>query len=459
MIRRFLLGVTLGLIGGLVACTGVPRDSTPTRAETSRSTLPPMKIFASPRPFAPIQSNGNIAADFLDLSFQLESGRALPVFTRFETPITVRVTGTPPPSLEPDLKRLLGRIQNEAGIDIRLVPFGQANITIQAVSREEIRDALPQAACFVVPNVSSLEQYRRERRRASTNWALLRRREKLAIFLPYDSSPQETRDCLHEELAQALGPLNDLYRLQNSVFNDDNVHTVLTGFDMLILRATYAPELQTGMSRAQVTAQLPAILARLNPRGATIAPKTIFPTPRDWIQVVQTALGPGATLEQRQVAANQAVQIALYQGWDDHRRAFSHYMLGRMMLGSNPVLAQRNFDSANNFLARNPGTALHRAYVTTQTAAYAITRGDGASALRQIRPVLDIAARSENAALLSTLMLLQVEALRLTGQYGAADKVRLDSLGWARYGFGADWAVRAKMQEIIALNPQSLTGG
>jgi hypothetical protein len=237
------------------------------------------------------------------------------------------------------------------------------------------------------------------------------------------------------------------------------VHTVLTGFDMLILRTTYAPELQTGMSRAQVTARLPAILARLNPRGARVATQTIFPTPRSWTQAVQTALGPGATLDQRKIAANQAAQIALEQGWDDHRRAFSHYMLGRTLQGSDPGLAQRHFDSSVNFLARNPGTGLHRAYVTTQTAAYAITRGDGAGALRQIGPVLDIAARAENAALLSTLMLLQVEALRLTGQQGAADKVRLDSLGWARYGFGADWAVKAKMQEITALSPLSLVGG
>ncbi|MCF6232122.1 MAG: DUF2927 domain-containing protein [Rhodobacteraceae bacterium] len=459
MIRKFLIGVALGLIGGLVACTGAPRDSTPTRAQISNSTLPPMKSFATPRPFAPIQSNGNIAADFLDLSFQLESGRALPVFTRFETPVTVRISGTPPPSLQPDLKRLLHRLQTEAGIDIRLTPFGQANITIQAVSREEIRRVLPQAACFVVPNVTSLEQFRRERRRPSTNWALLRRRDKLAIFLPYDSSPQEVRDCLHEELAQALGPLNDLYRLQNSVFNDDNVHTVLTGFDMLILRTTYAPELQTGMTRAEVTARLPGILARLNPRGGSIAANTIFPTPRNWIQAVQTTLGPGATLEQRQIAANKAAQIALDQRWDGHRRAFSHYMLGRTLQGSDPGLAQRHFNSANSFLARKVGTGLHRAYVTTQTAAYAITRGDGASALRQIQPALDTAARAENAALLSTLMLLQVEALRLTGQHGAADKVRLDSLGWARYGFGADWAVKAKIQEISALNPLSLAGG
>ena len=28
------------------------------------------------------------------------------------------------------------------------------------------------------------------------------------VFVPADASPQELRDCLHEELAQALGPLN-----------------------------------------------------------------------------------------------------------------------------------------------------------------------------------------------------------------------------------------------------------
>ena len=80
------------------------------------------------------------------------------------------------------------------------------------------------------------------------------------------------RDCLHEELAQALGPLNDLYRLSDSVFNDDNMHTVLTGFDMLILRVFYSPALRSGMTRAEVAARLPAILAQLNPAGQSRVP-------------------------------------------------------------------------------------------------------------------------------------------------------------------------------------------
>ena len=264
MIRAALL-FCLGL--AMAACNTVPLADTPTRAKITDSTLPPMKAFAAPSPNAPARSNANIAADFLSLHFQLESGRKLEVLTRFETPITVRVTGAPPPSLEPDLRRLLTRLRREAGIDIRQITQGAANITIEAVSRAEIRRALPQAACFVVPNVSSFDEFRRDRRKPKTNWSVLRTRTRMGIFVPHDSSPQELRDCLHEELAQALGPLNDLYRLPDSVFNDDNVHTVLTGFDMLILRATYAPELHSGMTEGQVAAKLPALLARLNPAG------------------------------------------------------------------------------------------------------------------------------------------------------------------------------------------------
>ncbi|MCR9114241.1 MAG: ATP-dependent transcriptional regulator, partial [Rhodobacteraceae bacterium] len=40
-----------------------------------------------------------------------------------------------------------------------------------------------------------------------------------------------------------------------------------------------------------------------------------------------------------------------------------------------------------------------------------------------------------------------------TGRVAEAQAVRMDSIGWARYGFGADWAVRAKLREISSLSP------
>ena len=448
--HRFILPLLLLLS----ACAPVTPGDTPTRALPANSDLPPMKTFGAPQPGAPFRSNNDLALDFIELSFQLESGRELPIVTRFEEPISVRVTGAPPASLGTDLRRLIHRLRTEAGIDISEASAGTTpNITIQAVSRAQIRRALPHAACFVVPNITDISEYKPNRRTVRTSWTHLRTRKQLAIFLPNDASPQEVRDCLHEELAQAIGPLNDLYRLPDSVFNDDNVHTVLTGFDMLILKAYYSPELRSGMTRGQVASRLPNILARINPRGQSLPAQFATRTPRAWSDAVQTALGPGAKPAARRAAAAKALNIARAMGWKDHRRAFAHYANGRLLLASDPQAAQSHFRAADQYYAATKGANLHRAYVATQLAAYAITRGKGDDALVLLAPHIDQAARNENAALLSTLLLLRAEALDLQGRSVEARTVRLDSLGWARYGFGPDWAVRAKLREISSLNP------
>lgn len=436
----------------LAACT--PAPEVPTRAMIAETTLPPMKTFGRVQPQPVARANADLVRDFLDLTFQLESGRALPVFTRFEGPISVRVTGAPPPSLQQDLGKLLTRLRSEAGIDIRQTsPNSQAGITIEAVSRAQIKRALPQAACFVVPNVASLREYRAARNSSLMDWARLTTRTKLAIFVPSDASPQELRDCLHEELAQAIGPLNDLYRLVDSVFNDDNVHTVLTASDMLIMRAIYAPELRSGMTRNEAAARLPAIFDRLNPAGRNRPPRALVATPRAYAEAIQTALGPGSGLAARRRAADRALQIAVQSGMQDHRRAFAHYAVGRLQSGSDPDGALKHFETADRIYAAEPHTDLHRAYVATQLAAYAITAGDGPRALRLIEPYVQVAAEGENAALLATLLMMRAEALELTGDFTSARAVRLDSLGWARYGFGSEWAVRAREREIHALSP------
>ena len=450
--RKLFLPMAL-LLG---ACAPGFQEAAPSRAAVEPSiSLPAMKFFTPAPAAAPVRSNQDVFRDFMDLTFQLESGRTLDTFSRFENPISVRVTGDPPPTLMPDLSRLIARLRDEAGIDIGRSKSGSATITIEAVSRQQISRFLPKAACFVVPNVSSLKEYRGARFYRRTDWSNLKQRTRIAIFVPSDSTPQEVRDCLHEELAQAIGPLNDLYRLPDSVFNDDNVHTVLTGLDMLILRAYYAPELRSGMSRNQVAERLPAILSRLNPDGDQIPPRRVGPTPREWTRAVQAALSPGPGPNQRLKAAQAALAIAQQEGWRDHRLGFSHFALGRLTQLSNPGFALQQFLAAERIYAQAPGAELYHANAAAQLAAYAINQGRGQAALSIIEPHMAIAARHENAALLATLMMLQAEALDLEGRIADAQTVRMDSLGWARYGFGADWAVRAKLREIAALSPRN----
>jgi uncharacterized lipoprotein NlpE involved in copper resistance len=127
--------------------------------------------------------------------------------------------------------------------------------------------------------------------------------------------------------------------------------------------------------------------------------------------------------------------------------------LGRIAQADDPGFAEDQFLRADQFYQRVPGTDLHRAFTAAQRAGYTLARGDGATALDLLNPHLGTAERHENAALLATMQMLRAEALELTGRVSEAHAVRLDSLGWARYGYGADWAVRAKLREIGALSP------
>jgi hypothetical protein len=399
----------------------------------------------------PTRSNAEIARDFLELTFMMESGRSLPALTRFEGPVTVRTAGTVPPGAATDLARLLQRFRNEAGINIREVASGPASINIEFVSRSAIKSTYANVACFVVPRVASWAEFRAGRNTGTLDWATLRQRDQVSVFIPADSSAQEVRDCLHEETAQAMGPLNDLFRLTDSVFNDDNFHTSLTGFDMTILRAYYAPELRSGMTQGEVAAKLPAILARINPAGNRGGKSEATPTPRFWINSIQLALGQGGDAGRRETAARQAVATARAQGWTAGRLAFSYFALGRLTLARDPAAALQAFNEAGRIYRGLSGGEIYAAHVDMQLAAYALTQGQARNALEITNRSMPMVAAAENAALMATLMMVKAEALEMLDRGDEAAATRIDSQGWARYGFGSEAQIRARAAEISAL--------
>lgn len=441
-------------LGFMVSCAPVPQDAPPSRALTMASTMPPMRVFTTDYVAPALRANTDIAQDFLDLSFSMESGRAVPQLTRFEGPITVRLTGDSNPTMERDLQELLVRLRGEARLDITLVPADQpAAITVQAVPRKTMQSAVPRAACFVVPRLTSWDEFKIARRTPQVDWTTLTRRDRAAIFVPSDVAPQETRDCLHEEIAQALGPLNDLYRLPDSVFNDDNIHTVLTGFDMLILRAFYAPEIQNGMTRGDVAARLPALLSRLNPAGNRRQGRPQNDTSRDWIDAMETALANSGTPFKRRAAAKQAVALASAFGWSGTRVGFANYAFGRLQVGNDSQAALDAFNAANTAYQGDNNMKIHTAHIAVQQAAFSLAAGDAETTIGLADANIPVAARHQNAALLATLMMFKAAALEMRGDTAQAEEVRLDSLGWARYGFGTDANVQARLDEIAALRP------
>ncbi|MCH8466740.1 MAG: DUF2927 domain-containing protein [Roseinatronobacter sp.] len=446
--------LALAALLALAACAvpaPAPQPSTALDAQTRA--ISSAELFGPPRPFAPERSNAQIAQDILELGFRLESGRALPRFSRFEGPIALRLTGQIPPLAAQETDRLVARLRSEAGLEVRRVADGPAQIIVEFVPRATMRRLVPEAACFVLPNVTSWAAFRAAPRARTLDWVDVVQRERVLVIAPSDTTVQEMRDCLHEEVAQALGPLNDLYRIGETVWNDDNFQTALTGFDMLVLRVWYHPSLRPGMSRDEVATRLPAILAQLNPRGArSRLPLDPVPTPRIWTDSIEGALSAPSQRQSFALAQN-AVNIALREDWQDERLAFSLFLAARFAPSSQGEQALDALLTAGAIYGSRPGGAVPRAHIDLHLSAQALASGQMEIVLRLTESAMPAARRSENGALLSSLMLMRAEALAGLGNMVEAEALRRDALPYAIFGFGSRKAAEARRAEVAALNP------
>ncbi len=441
-------------LSALVACAAPDMEPAP-RIDLSVQSraISSAALFGAPRPLPTERSNFQIAEDILELGFRLESGREIPHFSRFEEPVSLRLSGSLPPLAAIETERLLFRLRSEAGIDIRRVDAGPAQIVVEFVPRTEMRRLVPDAACFVLPNISSWDEFRAAPRSDRLDWARVIEREKALVIAPADSTVQEMRDCLHEEVAQAMGPLNDLFRIGETVFNDDNFQSVLTGFDMLVLRVWTHPSLSSGMSRNEVAQRLPRILAQLNPRGTRASaniPIDPLPTPRAWTVAIEEALG-ARSRRQSFSFAQAALRIALNEGWRDERLAFNLFLAARFAPPGEGVQALDALATAASIYGSRPGGSVPRAHVEMHLAAQALASGQDAIVLRLTQSAIEPARRSENGALVATLMLLRAQALERTGRVAEAERLRRESLPYALFGFGSQEAADSRRAEIKAL--------
>lgn len=428
-------------------------------ALASGCALPPQAPLSEVR-FAPVtlprgvaRSNQDLAEDFLDLTFALESGDKLPHLLRYEGPIRVHLA----PGLgryREDVETLLMRLRTEAGIDIASTPEADAaELHIEAVKADQLARVFPSAACFIVPGETNWDEFLRRRPDTRSRWARQTELTGAAIFVPSDTTPQDVRDCLHEEITQALGPANDLYRLPDTIWNDDNLHGIATPFDMLILRLLYQPELHSGMSRAEVAARLPKLLARENPKGRGLPRRPRHPESRAWASAIEVALNRRASREARLEAAQLAAQIAAEMRPVDHRLAVSLLTLGRLTLRQDPGASAQYFTEAYALSRRlYPQDRIRNAHAGVHVAAVALAAGQYDDTVKLAERHAPAAIAGQNAILLAGLRSLQAEALLGLGEAEAARAARLDSLRWARYGFGdADGSLAREQAALDAM--------
>ena len=427
------------------------------RLDASSVATAPIAAFrpGAPRPLPANRPNSEMVRDFLELGFAMESGRPIEQFSRFEGPVSVVTRGAAPAQGLADLDRLIARLRAEAGIDISRAASGSASsnlITVEFMQRRTMQAVVPSAACFVVPNVASWAEFVANRRSPTIDWTRVVTRTSATIFVPIDTTPQEIRDCLHEEIGQALGPLNDLFRLPDSIFNDDNFQTTLTGFDMLLLKVWYAAELQPGMTRDQVAARLPTLFNRINPAGRQHNGVNAGITPRAWQQAIEQSLASNGGVSQRRAGATRALSLARSLNWTDNRLALSLMLNARLAPSDRGETALAALLTSAEIYRRDPGGEVHAAHIDMHLAVQALASGQADMVLALTARATPIAERTENAAFIASLGFIRSEALALQGHTAEADRLRLDSLPAARYGFGSETAARARMDEISRIS-------
>jgi hypothetical protein len=122
-------------------------------------------------------------------------------------------------------------------------------------------------------------------------------------ILPIDAGDFTFYDCAYEELLQALGAINDDASVPWTMFNDDVQMGFFDIYDQYLLNILYDPRIRPGMSRDEVKAILPEVLASTrawvndtnHPRRATSADKRPDPDSQSAVSVSANDFVPTTT--------------------------------------------------------------------------------------------------------------------------------------------------------------------
>lgn len=212
-------------------------------------------------------SNESLADVFTILTHDLEGGPSRPNLVRFERPVRVAMIGEGSAPYQLFLAEFVRRARAETGIDIAIGPPDTANLLVRFVPNLDFV-GVSNAQCIVVDGHPTWEELLEDVTRDGVDpFGNFGRRNKATALIPSLIEPFKIRECILEELTQALGTANDLYALGDTIFNDDNAHTWPTRLDFLMLKVLYDPRLRTGMNRQETRSRALTILNDLNPEG------------------------------------------------------------------------------------------------------------------------------------------------------------------------------------------------
>lgn len=155
-----------------------------------------------------------------------------------------------------DIRDFSAQLQNATGHPITFTRSG-GNFHVLFLSEDERRGMAPRLSSLVpgIPtsDVSALVNLAPQN--FCTVFAYSRGNSSSYVqavaIIRSELPPRLMLSCIHEELAQGMGPANDSPTARPSIFNDDEEFAFLTWHDELLLKILYDPRLRPGMREAE----------------------------------------------------------------------------------------------------------------------------------------------------------------------------------------------------------------
>lgn len=384
--------------------------------------------------------NGSLARLFVTLTHETEWGAPRPYLVRFEVPVTVGLEGPGASAYAPFLDRFLAEMRAEAGLSIGR-GNGAANLHVRFVPGARFDSLLRTASCVTAQGDVSWEGFAADPTgRGARALAEARSIEQMTVFIPDSAPPYLVRNCLLEEIPQALGLANDLYGLGASSFNDDAAHLWPTKLDYLMLRVLYSPELVTGLDRRTTTERALGVLDRVNPEGigAPPLPRLNRRALGDWPLLIGAIFSRGASERQVRERAEQALRVVEAYAPGSAQHCHTLVTAGRVLSRREPDRALALFGRAEAVCqAAHGGSDIRGARIDVERAC-ALSRlgrfAEAAGLAEATWPVLAAHGQDERLAMLYTI---QSDALAAAepGSPRAAAAARLAD-EWNAYAVG-----------------------
>lgn len=284
---------------GFCLLTMVAACAQPRTSPYATAPLPQTPEYRSATPAGgTVYNNEDLARLFVRLTHGLESGEFRKDLQRFEGPVNVGMVGDGANAYQGFLRNFIAEIRDKAAMDISVGPPPH-DLLIRLVPGEKLLGEIG-IQCFVLFAQPTWEQFLAAPE-DYTNLAVTQSgpQKQIGIMIPSTIEPFKIRECLLEEIPQALGPANDLYGLADTIFNDDDGHTWPTQLDYLMLKVLYDDRLESGLSQAQTFKVARAVLGDVNPEGqnAPNLPAIRQHTFLDWRGALQSLSVDGGVID------------------------------------------------------------------------------------------------------------------------------------------------------------------